>query len=323
MKRKTLLVFAIGFLCLCGCTSIKDTLYYSKLASERDFSYFFPSPNFTRYFATLDDAYDYIRTAQAAPVASVPVQPQPMPTNMVQINGGIFSMGSPADEPGRTANEIQRRVTISTFYMGRYPVTQAEYQTVMGTNPSNFKGSNLPVENVSWFDAVEYCNRLSQRKGLTPAYTVNGTSVTWNRSANGYRLPTEAEWEYACRAGTVSAFYTGNNVTTDQANYNGNSPYNRNARGTFREKTTNVGNFAPNTWGLSDMLGNVWEWCWDWYGNYSEGAQTDPEGSGYGTGRVRRGGAWNSSGGSLRSACRSFASPSLRSNDLGFRIVRN
>ena len=143
--------------------------------------------------------------------------------NMVRIEGGTFTMGSPANEPNRDSDEIQRQVTVSAFYMSRYEITQREYQEIMGENPSHFKGDNLPVENVTWFKAVEYCNRRSHREGLTLAYRIDGNNVTWNRDATGYRLPTEAEWEYACRAGTRTAYNTGNNITTEQANFNGSN----------------------------------------------------------------------------------------------------
>jgi formylglycine-generating enzyme required for sulfatase activity len=263
---------------------------------------------------------------------------------MVRINGGTFTMGSPSNEPERYEEEFRHQVTFSSFYMGKYEVTQAEYESVMGTNPSNFKGSNLPVEKVSWYDAVEYCNKLSQKEGLSPAYTIDKSRsdpnnfsnnwddnirwlVTWNQNANGYRLPTEAEWEYACRAGTTTPFNTGNNITTSQANYNGSKPYNNNAKGTYREKTTNVGSFAANPWGLYDMHGNVGEWCWNWWDMIGFGSmeETNPQGVVSGADRVVRGGSWDSYGRNLRSACRvrvSF-SPSDRYNDLGFRLVRN
>jgi formylglycine-generating enzyme required for sulfatase activity len=245
-----------------------------------------------------------------------------VPDGFVRVEGGTFTMGSPTSEVSRSDSEAQHQVTVSSFYMGKYEVTQAEYEAVMGTNPSKFKGSNLPVEQVSWYDAIEYCNKRSEKEGLSPAYTVSGTTVTWNRNANGYRLPTEAEWEYACRAGTTTPFSTGSNITTSQANYNGNYPYNNNAKGTYREKTTAVGSFSSNLWGLYDMHGNGWEWCWDWYGGYSMAVQTDPRGAVSGSVRVPRGGSWLSFAQYLRSAYRVNGTPSNRNGDLGFRLVR-
>jgi formylglycine-generating enzyme required for sulfatase activity len=265
-----------------------------------------------------------------------------VPANMVRIEGGSFQMGSPSSEVDRSSGEVQHQVTVSAFYMGKYEVTQKEWSEVMESNPSSFKGDTLPVGNVSWYDVIEYCNKRSEKEGLTPAYTINkfsadpnnqstsdtvGWTVTWNKSANGYRLPTEAEWEYACRALARTPFNTGNNITTNQANYNGDYPYNNNAKGTLRGKTTAVGSFAPNWRGLYDMHGNVWEWCWDWYGSYSSGSQTDPVGpagpASSGGGRVPRGGSWQSDAQyHLRSASRSYGTPSARDNDLGFRLVR-
>jgi len=271
---------------------------------------------------------------------SLAAQTANVPDGFVRINGGTFTMGSPANEPGRFDYEVQHQVTVSSFYMGKYEVTQKEYREIMGTNPSGFIGDNLPVEYVSWYDALVFCNKLSVSKGLSPAYSIggktnewgtipaqSGTNATWDAvtivaNSNGYRLPTEAQWEYACRAGTTTPFSTGNNITTSQANYNGNWPYNNNARGIYREKTTNVGSFAPNAWGLYDMYGNVYEWCWDRYGDYSSGAQTDPTGAVSGTGRVIRGGSWNSSAKDVRSADRYFNDPNDRSHALGFRLVR-
>jgi formylglycine-generating enzyme required for sulfatase activity len=271
----------------------------------------------------------------------------PIPNNMVFIEGGTFMMGSPASEPERMKNEVPHRVTVSSFYMSRYEVTQREWQEVMGNNPSYFKGDNLPVETVSWYDVVEYCNKRSEREGLTSAYTIDksrwdndNTSenddvhwmVLWNRNANGYRLPTAAEWEYACRAGTVTPFHTGNNITTTQANYNGNHPYNNGPKGVDRGMTWAVGSGVPNAWGLYDMHGNVWEWCWDWYEDHSDAAQTNPQGPATGWLRVNRGGGWGGSSAQfLRSAFWSVVAglatsgdtPTRQSDDLGFRLARN
>jgi len=261
---------------------------------------------------------------QPAPVVQPAASPQrPVPDNFIRINGGTFTMGSPANEPERDKNEgPQHHVTVSSFYMGKYEVTQKEYQEIMETNPSNFRGDNLPVERVSWYDAIEYCNKRSVKEGLTPVYTRDGIHVTWNRNANGYRLPTEAEWEYACRAGTTTPFSTGNNITTSQANYNGNFPYNSNAKGEYWRKTTLVGSFEPNAWGLYDMHGNVFEWCWDRYGNYASEPQTDPVGEAAGDYRVRRGGSWYNDASCMRSAYRDYSIPLSRNYFIGFRLVR-
>jgi len=233
--------------------------------------------------------------------------------NMIWINGGTFTMGSPANESGRSGNEgPQRQITVSSFFMGRYPVTQAEYQEIMGTTPSAFKGPNLPVEQVSWFDAVEYCNKLSIKEGLVPAYTITGSTVIWNREANGYRLPTEAEWEYACRAGTQTAFSGGTSIG-DSGWYSGNS----------RGATQPVGEKLPNPWGLHDMHGNILEWCWDLLGSYTAAAQTDPQGAATGNTRVYRGGCWRFEPHQARSAFRFGNHPYLKTFILGFRIARS
>jgi formylglycine-generating enzyme required for sulfatase activity len=190
------------------------------------------------------------------------------------------------------------------------------------------------VEYISWYDAVNYCNRRSEQEGLLSAYIINKTRsdpnngnefdsnkwlVTWDLKANGYRLPTEAEWEYACRAGTKTSFNTGNNITVAQANYNGSG-----GKTDPLGKTTPVGSFPPNPWGLYDMHGNVWEWCWDWYRNYSLGVnQADPMGATFGTQRILRGGSWNKKIQHIRSAYRIGSTPSLRSGDFGFRVARS
>ncbi len=241
----------------------------------------------------------------------------------VLINGGGFTMGSPDSEFLREKDESQHKVTVSGFYMGKYHVTQKEYAELMGRNPSEFKRENAPVENVTWYDAVEYCNALSVKEGFTPAYALNGRAVTWNKSANGYRLPTEAEWEYAARAGTVTPFYTGENITVKQANWYGTYPYKDGESGEARQRTLDAGSFAPNPWGLYDMSGNVWEWCWDWYGQYDAQAQINPSGPEEGVYKVHRGGGWNDFGRHLRLAYRAAFTPVNRMYNIGFRVVRS
>jgi formylglycine-generating enzyme required for sulfatase activity len=268
------------------------------------------------------------------PAQTQPEQPtHPVPDGFLRINGGTFMMGSPASE-GNNDEKPQHQVTISSFCMGKYEVTQREYEEVMRTNPSNFKGPNLPVEQVSWFDAIEYCNKRSLKEGLTPAYTLSGSvdnrTVTWNRSANGYRLPTEAEWEYACRAGTTTRYWSGNDETSlagkaNVADLTVKEIYPDWTIVNIRDgyaKTSPVGSFSPNPWGLYDMHGNVYEWCWDWYGTYASGAQTDPTGALSGSNRVGRGGSWGSSASYVRSANRRYGDPYYRGHDLGFRLVR-
>ena len=172
------------------------------------------------------------------------------------------------------------------------------------------------MEQVSWFDAIEYCNQRSQREGLSLAYTINGLgdnrTVIWNHSANGYRLPTEAEWEYACRAGTITRYNIGDYITGNLANYNGRHLV-----------TTFVGSFIPNLWGLYDMHGNVAEWCWDWSDSYSGKAETDPVGASSGSYRVLRGADWLHPAQFVRSAYRPYGKPSRRSAEFGFRLVRS
>jgi formylglycine-generating enzyme required for sulfatase activity len=245
----------------------------------------------------------------------------------VLIEGGTFLMGSPAEEPERGGDETQRQVTVSDFYLAISEVTQREYADLMGNNPSEFQGENLPVENVTWFDAALYCNALSAREGLEAVYRIDGETVTWNRDANGYRLPTEAEWEYACRAGTTTPFNTGNTITDKQANFYNHYGYNNDSSGRVignsRGSTSPVNSFKPNPWGLFDTHGNVGEWCWDWYGEYVAENLTDPEGPATGTYRVTRGGGWNDFPKHVRSAYRSAAPPRNSVFNIGFRLARN
>ena len=246
---------------------------------------------------------------------------------MVLIRGGSFTMGSPESEIRREKDETPHLVAVGDFYLDRYEVSQNEYQELTGFNPSNFRGGNLPVENVTWHEAVTYCNARSLKEGLIPAYEITGPEnyriVTWNRRANGYRLPTEAEWEYAARAGTTGPFNTGGNVTTDQANYYGTYPYDNHPRGGYRSRTVPVGSLEANPWGLHEMHGNVWEWCWDWYDEYPVGEQSDPAGPSTGTYKINRGGGWNDFGRHLRSAYRAAHPPVNRTFNLGFRLARN
>jgi formylglycine-generating enzyme required for sulfatase activity len=275
----------------------------------------------------------------ACPSAGGPAE-TPLVIEMVQISGGTFMIGSPTSEPGRNSDETQHQVTLSSFSIGKYQVTQGQYQAVMGTNPSSYRtppdGENparRPVERVSWYDAVEFCNRLSEMEGLAPYYAIGKTTsdpnntnsddthkwlVMPNAGSNGYRLPTEAEWEYACRAGTTTAYNTGASISDDTGWYRDNSG----------SRTHEVGKKPANAWGLHDMHGNVWEWCWDWYNSsgsyYSSAAAAGPDPAGPVSGpcRVYRGGSWYYDGQHLRSAFRYFVNPSFRSNSIGFRLVR-
>ena len=247
---------------------------------------------------------------------------------LIRIEGGTFMMGSPENEPGRNMTDEgpRHQVTVGSFHVFKYPVTQAEYQSVMGANPSEAgRGPAFPVDNVSWFQAVDYCNRLSAAHGLTPAYTVRGENVTWNRQANGYRLLTEAEWEYACRAGTTTPYYTG--ASMDNAGWHSGNSYYEISRGMVTRSTFPVGQKQPNAWGLYDMHGNVLEWCWDWFDLYPSagtprvnpaGPDFSPQGR-----RVYRGGAWIFAASMSRSAYRFGLFPTNHNHMAGFRVGRN
>lgn len=253
---------------------------------------------------------------------------------LVLVEGGTFTMGSPKKERLRGKDEISHSVTLNDFYVDPYEVTQKDYKAVMGKNPSKHKGSNKPVENVTWYDAVNYCNKLSRKNKLKPVYKISGKTVTWNRNANGYRLLTEAEWEYAARAGKKGIFTTGSQISSDQANYYGYYPYlieenyknNTNpdvVEGDYRGTTVKVGSFAPNAYGLYNMHGNVSEWCFDYYSSYKKNQKKNPAGPKSGTLRVNRGGGYNDYAKHLRFAYRSVADPDSADQNLGFRIARN
>ena len=239
------------------------------------------------------------------------------------ISAGKFTMGSPADELHRYADELQHQVAITrAFYLGVHEVTQGQYEKIMGTNPSFFSAngggkqrveskdtSAYPVERVSWNDAVEFCKKLSDKEGKK------------------YRLPTEAEWEYACRAGTKSVFHTGNDMNSNLANINGlsYSSYGKEASGPFHRSTVKIGEYKDqaNAFGLFDMHGNVQEWCSDWYAAdyYKSSPKEDPSGPKDGAERVLRGGAWPSSAKACRSAMRNHLPPEDRVFTAGFRVV--
>jgi formylglycine-generating enzyme required for sulfatase activity len=268
------------------------------------------------------------------------------------ISNGTFVMGSPVDEPGRGTDEDQHQVTLTHgFYMPIYPTMQGQFAGIAGWNPSIFSacGSDCPVDSVSWYDAVAYANLLSSAAGYSPCYTFNNVicqddtnagvsymacenrtqggilsaTVTLNGvtsvyDCQGYRLPTEAEFEYATRAGTTTAFYDGPCTYGDAC-----SPVDPNLTligwycGNDNTTTEKVGLKLPNAWGLYDMTGNVTEWVWDWYGPYDAGPDTDPEGAAAGANRVNRGGSWNNDSGDCRSASRSSDLPGYN----GFRVV--
>ncbi|MEM9814871.1 MAG: formylglycine-generating enzyme family protein [Cyanobacteria bacterium P01_D01_bin.6] len=256
------------------------------------------------------------------------LSPGQTPLKLVDIPPGRFQMGSPEDELGRLEREgPQHRVTLAqTFFMSQYPITQAQWRTVaalpqaereLNLDPSNFKGDNRPVERVTWFDAVEFCQRLAKATG------------------RAYRLPTEAEWEYACRARTMTPFHFGETITTDLANYRGqdwevggktySGAYGNGPYGEFREETTDVDSFPPNGFGLSDMHGNVMEWCQDRFHDNYEGAPTD--GAAWLSSdesenrRVLRGGSWVINPVICRSAYRLRNAPDFTNDDVGFRVV--
>ncbi len=241
--------------------------------------------------------------------------------NLVLIRKGSFQMGSPAAESGRGADEVQHTVTLTTdFWMAESEVTQRQYRNLMGSSPSYFKGDDLPVEQVSWFDAVAYCNALSVKEGLQPCYQINGTTVGWGDGVkcSGYRLPTEAEWEYAANPASGSrTVYAGSDTVDGVAWIDMNS-----GGGTHAVKTK-----TANGRGLYDQSGNVWEWVWDWYqSNYEALPSTDPMGPTAKPSpeyRVLRGGAWSSTATNARVAVRYGIAPTSRISYLGVRLVRS
>ena len=283
---------------------------------------------------------------------------------LMWIPAGTFLMGSPSGV-GNSNEEPQHQVTLTKgFYMSRYVITQSQYYLVTGEQPSNFINvdgdgrGRRPVETVNWYDAIVFCNKLSIKHGLQPVYSISkiinplekstnpddwgpvpttisdSTRLKWdavdpNWNANGYRLPTEAEWEYACRAGTTTPYNKDWNPDPPVSDPSADAPgwyEDSMINGSLINKTQEVGLKPPNAWGLYDMPGNVWEWCWDWYDeNYLTSQATNPEGppsSISGHGRVSRGGSWSSPASYLRSAFRNDGVPYDKDDAVGFRIVR-
>ena len=213
-------------------------------------------------------------------------------------------MGSPAGELEREGDEVQHRVTLDKgYYLGVHLVTQAQWKAVTGKDPSTFKGDVLPVENVSWHDCVKFCDDLGRKTGKK------------------FRLPTEAEWEYACRAGTTTAFWWGDTISTDQANYDGRYTYGRGNKGVYRETPTPASHFDANPWGLHDMHGNLWEWCSDWYGPLDRAKCANPQGNSAGNARVLRGGSWDDIPRGCRAACRNGDGPAFAGDEYGCRVL--
>ena len=242
---------------------------------------------------------------------------------MIPVTPGSFLMGSPQVEPERRPDETRHRVTLTRpYYIGAREVTQYLWQLVMGYDRSYQAGcATCPVENVTWFEAVEFCNRLSARLDLPPVYEIDGTEVTWRRGVTGVRLPTEAEWEYAYRAGTETPFPTGECLLADEENLNGYLPWAECIESMWRGQTIPVGSLPPGALGTFDMGGNVAEWCWDWYAPHEPGAVTDPTGPATGNERVQRGGAFNAGMTHARSAARLGVAPPVRGAYRGLRIA--
>jgi sulfatase modifying factor 1 len=239
--------------------------------------------------------------ATLGPTVGSPWTVPDLSLDMLWVKPGTFEMGSPEDEEDREDDETLHEVTLTSgYWLGKHLVTQAQWEKVMGDNPSEFEGVNRPVDGVSWTDVTSFCEKLTEREskaGRLPA-------------GMEYQLPTEAQWEYACRAGTTTAYAFGDSLTEKDANFDENV-----------DETTDVGKYPANPWGFHDMHGNVDEWCADWYGeNYPTGNMTNPTGPAVGSRRVGRGGAWINSADFARSADRFRFVPALSYNFLGFRL---
>jgi formylglycine-generating enzyme required for sulfatase activity len=237
-----------------------------------------------------------------------------LPEGMILVKGGTFKMGS---SKGKYGEKVVHHVTLNNFYIGKFEVTQKDWKIVMGKNPSYRKGNTCPVNFVDWYKAIEYCNRRSRKEGLTPCYSGSGDKITCNFQADGYRLPTEAEWEYAARGGPQSRHYkySGSNDPGEVAWYLKNIVI-------FYQPTAQK---KPNELGIYDMSGNVWEWCWDWYDfdYYQNSPVKNPHGPRSGIRRVVRGGGFTNPEYSIRNAARYRLEPIRMSLNIGLRVVRN
>ncbi len=253
---------------------------------------------------------------------------------LVRIKGGSFEMGDVLNDHSYKNEKPVHTVAVADFYLGKTEVTFAQYDAYCAATGAPQPGDaawgrrTRPAINVSWFDAIRFCNWLSEQEGLSNVYTLDGDRLTVNWNANGYRLPTEAEWEYAARSGGRNLrFGTGKNTADSrEINFDGRADFKTaySLAGTYRGKTVPVASLgAANLLGLYDMSGNVWEWCWDWYGPYPAGVQTNPRGPDNGKERVLRGGSWDYRPVDIRVAHRRVAPPTFRSVDGGFRVARN
>jgi len=259
----------------------------------------------------------------------------PTPITFVEIDPLQFVMGSPTSESCRLSDETQHTVMVTRpFYMQVTEVTQYHWESVFGSNPSNFSGPDHPVEYITWYDAIAFCNEMSDADGLEEVYfadaamttpfsgtpPITSGSVYWDKTKDGYRLPTETEWELACRACTTTAYNSGDTNTDcyDDENLDPLGWYRYNSD----DSTQDVGTLTPNDYGLYDMHGNVWEWCWDIYGSYPSGVTMDPMGASSGSNRVIRGGSYSGYAKICRSAQRSYETPDNRAPNRGMRLVR-
>ncbi len=229
----------------------------------------------------------------------------PSGIEFVLIPAGTFTRGSAEEEEEEEATPYQVSLT-KPFYMGKFQITQAQWNAIMGNNSSHFKGDNRPVEKVSWDDCQKFIKKLNAREDV-----------------KNYRLPTEAEWEYACHAGTTTVFSFGDSLSSEQANFDGNYPYGGASKGKYLGRTTDVGSYEPNAWGLYDMHGNVWEWCHDWDGDYPTSPVTNPSGASSGSERVVRGGSWFDYARDCSAAFHDGIRPGVRNCYVGFRLLRS